>query len=256
MSDLFALILAYQGITAQSGEALVLMFLRVGAAMAVLPVFGEQVIPMRIRLVLALMFSAAIAPAVMPGMAGIRLEAGFAPEVLIGLAIGLSLRLFVLALMTAGAIISNATSLSQLFPGGAEPQPAISHLLVMAGLVLALLADLHLRIVAFLILSYDLLPGGIWPDAAVLAKWGTGQIGRAFWLAFMISMPFLIASLVYNVALGVINRAMPQLMVSLVGAPALSLGGLLLLALTVPFALTIWHSALLGFLAAPQSALP
>jgi flagellar biosynthesis protein FliR len=256
MNDLFTLILSYQGMAAQSAEALVLVFLRVGAAMAVLPVFGEQVIPMRIRLVLAIMFSAAIAPAVLPGLAGIRLEAGFAPEVLIGLAMGMSLRLFVLALMTGGSIISNATSLSQLFPNGAEPQPAIAHLLVMAGLALALLADLHLRLVAFLILSYDLLPGGHWPDAAALAKWGTGQISRSFWLAFMISMPFLIASLVYNIALGVINRAMPQLMVSLVGAPALSLGGLVLLALTMPFALTIWHSALLRFLVTPQGALP
>jgi flagellar biosynthetic protein FliR len=72
----------------------------------------------------------------------------------------------------------------------------------------------------------------------------------------MIAMPFVIASLLYNVALGVINRAMPQLMVSLVGAPALSLGGLVLLALVSPLALSIWLAAMNGFIAAPFTALP
>ncbi|MFC3118840.1 flagellar biosynthetic protein FliR [Jhaorihella thermophila] len=38
-------------------------------------------------------------------------------------------------------------------------------------------------------------------------------------LPFSLSAPFVIASLLYNLTLGAINRAMPQLMVTLVGAP-------------------------------------
>ena len=41
-----------------------LAFLRVAAAMAVLPAFGEQSIPLRLRLGLALAFTALILPAV------------------------------------------------------------------------------------------------------------------------------------------------------------------------------------------------
>jgi flagellar biosynthetic protein FliR len=52
-----------------------------------------------------------------------------------------------------------------------------------------------------------------------------------------------IASLLYNLALGAINRAMPQLMVSFVGAPALTLGGLALLALAAPILLSFWSDA-------------
>jgi len=40
------------------------VLLRVGAAMALLPAFGELVVPQRIRLVLALAFTAIISPAV------------------------------------------------------------------------------------------------------------------------------------------------------------------------------------------------
>ncbi len=256
MNPLIALILEYQGIAAGQAEALTLIFLRVGAAMATLPAFGEQVVPRRIRLVLTVMFTAAIAPAVLPGLQGTPLVAGFAPEILVGLLMGLVLRFFVLALMMAGTIAANATSLSQLFPSGAEPQPAISKLLVMAGLALAVQSDLHLRLVSFLILSYDLMPGGVWPSTGLVADWGLAQVSRSFSLAFMIAMPFVIASLLYNVALGVINRAMPQLMVSFVGAPALSLGGLVLLALVTPLALAVWLRAFNAFLAMPTGTVP
>lgn len=256
MTELIALILEYQGIAADQAEGVALIFLRVGAAMATLPAFGEQSVPRRIKLVLTVVFTAAIAPAVLPGLRGVALVDGFAPEVLIGLLMGLVVRFFVLALMMAGTIAANATSLSQLFPSGAEPQPAISKLLVMGGLALAVQSDLHLRLVSFLMLSYDLLPGGSWPGTGLVADWGVAQVGRSFSLAFMIAMPFVIASLLYNVALGVINKAMPQLMVSLVGAPALSLGGLVLLALVTPLALAVWLQAFNAFLAMPTGAIP
>ena len=62
---------------------------------------------------------------------------------------------------------------------------------------------------------------------------------------------FVVAALLYNLALGAINRAMPQLMVSFVGAPALTLGGLALLALSAPVILTVWRTAMDAALTTP-----
>jgi flagellar biosynthetic protein FliR len=56
--------------------------------------------------------------------------------------------------------------------------------------------------------------------------------------------------------MGVINRAMPQLMVSFVGAPAITFGGLLLLALITPLLLEIWNDALTQVLSAPFGGAP
>ena len=56
--------------------------------------------------------------------------------------------------------------------------------------------------------------------------------------------------------LGVINRAMPALMVSFVGAPALTAAGLALMAVMAPLALSVWSQALQTFLAAPFQAVP
>jgi flagellar biosynthetic protein FliR len=173
-------------------------------------------------------------------------------ETVAGLALGAALRLLVHALQIAGVIAAQATSLAQLFAGaGAEPQPAIGHLLTVAGLALAMAADLHLRIAEYFILSYDILPAGRLPGAADMADWGLAQVTRAFATGFSLAAPFVIASFLYNLALGVINRAMPQLMVAFVGAPALTAGGLVLLALSTPLALAVWLATLNGFLAAP-----
>lgn len=230
------------------------VFLRVGAAMSLLPAFGEQAVPQRVKLVLALAFTAVVAPAVAADVG--KLEPGTATplitEVISGLLIGIGLRLFVHALQIAGTIIAQATTLSQLFAGtGPEPQPAIGNLLVMAGLALAVMSGLHLHVAKLLIMSYEPLPPGLFPGAADMADWGLLQIVRAFSLGFCIAAPFVAASLIYNVAIGVINRAMPSLMVSLIGAPALAAGGLLMLAVVTPLALAVWMSALESHLAAP-----
>ncbi len=113
---------------------------------------------------------------------------------------------------------------------------------------------LHVRVAQVLILSYDVLPVGQMPDAAALSQWGLARIARAFGLAFTLAAPFVIASLIYNVALGVINRAMPQLMVAFVGAPAITAAGLILLFLTAPILLSTWVQALDAFLNTPFGA--
>lgn len=236
-----------------AGAAGLAVFLRVGAAMAVLPAFGEAVVPLRVRLALALAFTAVVAPAAGPAAAAAGPPALLlATETLAGLILGLGLRLMVLALQTAGTMMAQATSLSQfLGNAGPEPQPAIAQLLLVAGLALAVMAGLHVRLAELFILSYGVLPAGRFPLAADVGLWGQAQVGRSFALAFTLAAPFAAAALVYNLALGIINRAMPQLMVAFVGAPALTLGALALLAVVAPAALALWLGAFEGLLADP-----
>lgn len=234
------------------------VFLRVGAAMSLLPAFGEQSVPMRVRLGLAVAFTMIVAPAAGPTILHV-LESGsqkyFLTETLAGLAIGIVVRLMVIALQVAGSIAAQSTSLSQLFGGAsAEPAPAMGHLMVIAGLALAVSTGLHVRLVEMFLQSYDVLPAGQFPNPDSWVNWGVMRVSRGFGLAFALAAPFVIASLIYNVAMGVINKAMPQLMVAFVGAPAITAGGLILLTLTTPYLLSVWLSALNGFLLDPYGA--
>lgn len=234
-----------------------LVFARIGAVFALIPAFGERVVPLRVRLVAALAMTAVVAPAVLPGIAvrpasPLALAGFLAVESAIGLALGATLRLMVQALQIAGTMAAQATSLAQFFGGAAtDPQPAMSQLLVMAGLALLAISGLPERAAEFLILAYDLLPAGQWPSAGLVSAWGVGRIARAFALGFLLAAPFVIGSAIYNLALGAINRAMPQLMVAFIGSPAITLGALALLLLAAPVMLGVWQGAVLGLLADP-----
>lgn len=235
-------------------QALV-VFLRVSALVSLLPAFGEQTVPVRVKLGISVAFTMVVAPSV-PAIAppaDIVIFGGLAvTEIGIGLALGIGVRLFVLALQTAGSIAAQATSLSQLLGGAsADPAPAMGHVLVVGGLALAVMGGLHIRAAELMIQSYQLFPAGAAPEPRGLASWGGERIARAFGLAFMLAAPFAIASLIYFLTLGVINRAMPQLMVAFVGAPVITLGGLFLLFAGAPLMLSMWREALQVFLANP-----
>lgn len=245
------------GLAEDAVAASFLVFLRVGAAMALLPAFGEQSVPARVRLGLALCFAAVVAPAVGPDLAlsldrGLPFPRAAATEIVAGLALGVGLRLMVHALQIAGTMAANMLSLSHLLGGaGADPQPAIAQVLVLGGLALAALLGLHVKIAVAFVVSYDVVPPGLAPRAGDLANWGTARVADAFALAFVLAAPFTIVALLNNVALGAINRAMPQLMVAFVGAPATVWSALALLALAAPSILSVWSMALDRLLADP-----
>lgn len=236
---------------------LVAVFLRVSALVSVLPAFGERAVPVRIKLGIALAFSVIVAPAlsVISAPSGPLVLAKYAlTEAVIGLALGLAVRLFVLALQTAGSIAAQSTSLSQILGGAAvEPIPAMGYILTIAGLALAVMTGLHVQAAKLLIFSYDLFPAGIFPAPRALSFWGVSQVAYAFSLAFMLAAPFVIASMIYNLALGVINRAMPQLLVAFVGAPFITLGSLFLLFLSAPLMLSVWSGAITSFFQNPAA---
>ncbi len=233
------------------------VFLRVAAAMAVLPALGEQMLSVRLRLAIAIMLSVAISPAVLPRLdlppPGLPAFAWMlATETLSGLFLGLVLRLFVLALQTAGAIAAQATSLSQIMgQAGVDPLPAIGHILNIGALALLMVTGFPAKAAAYLVSSFDLLPAFAFPDPAAVADAGRARVAASFSLAFSLAAPFVILSVLYNLTLGAINKAMPQLMVAFVGAPVITLGSVVLLLICAPLMLGVWISAVDLFLAAP-----
>ncbi|GGO33755.1 flagellar biosynthesis protein FliR [Gemmobacter aquaticus] len=233
---------------------LLVIFCRVAGMVALLPAFGEATLPPRVRLGVALAFTMVVGPVVAPHPVPPTIPAIIA-EAAIGLMLGLGLRLLVMALQIAGTIIAQSISLAQLFGVAGEPQPVVSHLLAVAALALAVAAGLHVKVAALLIESYDLFPVGLAPAAHDSAEWATAQAAHCIGLGFTLAGPFVVISVLYNLALGVINRAMTQMMVSMIGAPVVVLGGMALLAITAPIALVIWGGSLDSYLSDPL-ALP
>lgn len=256
--------------------ALMGVFVRIGAVAGLLPGFGERVISIRIRLIGAIAFTIIVWPVVMTeAIASMGTVAGNGPisssvispisliwfflaEVTVGLSLGIAIRFFVFALQLAGTMAAQATAVAQIFGGGGmpDPMPAIGNILTIGGIAVALAAGLHIKATTAMIGSYSVLPFGVFPIAGDLASWGLLRASQAFELAFTLAAPFLIASLAYNVALGAINRAMPQLMVAFVGAPAITAGAIFFLFLAGPVGLLHWSGELDLAFAMPFGTLP
>ena len=218
-----------------------LVFLRVGAAMALLPAFGEQMIPLRVRLSAIIAFTAIVAPIVADSAPTEVTLVHIFTEIGMGFALGFSLRLQIMALQVAASIAAQVTSLSQLLGGAAvDPQPAMGVILLLAALALAAALGLHVQYAGMFVKSYDLIGFGAGFPASVFSPWAKEAVTAMFSFALLLAMPFVAASLLYNLALGVINRAMPQLMVAFVGAPAITYGALVIFALSAPILLTVW----------------
>jgi len=237
-----------------------IVFLRVGAMTSIMPAFSETFLPTQIRMIVGLVFTAIVAPALpqIPMPQSVMQYAGLiATEVVVGLGLGMGLRMFMHMLQTAGSIAAQCTSLSQVLGGaGADPLPALGAILWISGLALAVMLDLHIRAVELIIRSYELFPLGQFPDAGSFSAWGVHRVSATFSMAFTLSAPFLITAVIYNLTLGIINRAMPQLMVIFIGAPAITLAGLGLLMIGAPMILNVWGRSLLMFFANPGAGMP
>jgi len=244
MMDWAPLITAWQN----TMGTVTIVFLRIASLMAILPGFGEHSIPMRIKVGLAIALTLIAYPMVELGAHAIQNLSSFiyylASEVITGLFIGLLLRLMVLALQTAGSIAAQSTSLSQILGNtGAEPMPAMGHFLTTGGLALLMIMGFHVQLISMIFMSYDLFPAGHIISPATLMSLGINHVNFVFFLAFGIAAPFCISALLYNVTLGAINKAMPQLMVAFVGAPAITFFGLFLLYICAPYMLKTWADA-------------
>lgn len=233
-----------------------LVFVRVGAAVMFLPGFGEMTVPVRVRLGAAAVLSLALAQAV-PGLPvavpdeGGELMRQIAGELIAGTFLGLGSRLFLAALQVAGSVVGQAIGLSNPFAvagTGFEGGSIVSGTLVIAGIALVFAADLHYLMIEALLRSYGPMPVAADIDTGVLAQDFSVLVAATFRLGVGLAAPFLAFAMLFNVALGLVNRAMPALPVFFVGTPALLLGGLAVLAVTSVAMLTAFSAGLAGWL--------
>ena len=222
------------------------VFTRISTMALFLPGIGERAVNVRVRLGAAMAITFIVMPLIMsktppaPETAS-ALTLLLLAEAISGALIGFTIRVAVFALQTAGSIVAQHISLSQLFGGfDGTPEPPVAVLFMIAGIALAVNAGIHFKAVEALAITYETMPFGAFPGSAEAGSWAAERAAFAFSAAFSLSLPFIVLGFIYNLAIGAANRAMPQLMVAFVGAPAITLAGLSLLALTTPFLLGVW----------------
>ena len=234
------------------------VFCRVGAFFMTAPALGDFTLSPRIRLAAALAVSAAMAPVAAMAYpswaqaAGLPIMAAIIfGEILAGLFLGLSARIFMSALNVAGQIIAfqMGLALAQIFDPTQELQGAlVGGFLAILGTTMVFATDLHHVMLAALADSYFLIKPGALPNFGDMSEVMVSTLSQAFSLGLRLSAPFVLFGLVFYIGAGVLNRLMPQAQVFFMLMPANLMIGLMLLMLTTGLIMSAFLGAFEGHL--------
>ena len=200
-----------------------LILTRLGSTLLLLPSFSLVTGSIRIKLLLAAMGAFLLTPLHIRGdwstVSSSNLLFMVESELLLGFACGLAGRLIISGLQMAGQLIGQVSgiSLSELRVADEEAATVHGRLLVLIGLSSFLILGGHRQVVQALLDSFQTIaPGAILPmDSLVTLLQDVS--GLAFHLAVRISAPILVAMLIALLAVGMLNRTLPQLNIMAIG---------------------------------------
>ncbi|AOB31048.1 flagellar biosynthesis protein FliR [Bordetella sp. H567] len=216
-------------------------FARLLAMIGVAPLFGETSAPPMTKVGLAAVLAVAISPslppmpAVAPGsLAGLWV---LAQQIFIGIGVGFCMRVCFAAVQTAGDFIGlqMGLSLATIFdPTTQANTEVLARLFNILAMLVFLSVNGHLMMLAMLVKTFTILPIGtqtLNPEGWVMVA----QLGsKVFSSGLLLALPLIAALLIIHLAMGMLNRAAPQLSVFAVGFPITLIAGVVLLAVALP----------------------
>lgn len=195
-----------------------LVFLRVGAFLLVLPFFPLANLPVPVRVALAALIALLLAP-VIPAYAlaghGLLAVLGvMLREVGAGLLLGFMARLIFYAVDLAGSVISTEMGLNMasiLDPLTQASSPIASSMLTFLATLVMFSLNLHDWMLLGFARAYTVLPIGGGPVNPALFPEVVAQTGRVFLIALQIATPVIAISFVITLVFAVLSRAVPQM---------------------------------------------
>ncbi|MEX3935570.1 flagellar biosynthetic protein FliR [Paraburkholderia phymatum] len=216
-------------------------FVRILALMATAPAFGEKSLPTRVKIGLAAFVTIIVAPTLgaMPQVTVFSAQGIWiiVNQFLIGAALGFTMQMVFAAVEAAGNFMGMSMGLgfATFFdPHATGSTDVMSRFVNMIALLTFLALDGHLQMLSALLQTFQSLPVAANVLGAngwrVLVGWGSTVISAGL----LLSLPVVTALLITNLALGILNRAAPQIGVFQVGLPVTVITGLLLIQLMLP----------------------
>jgi len=228
--------------------AFLLTFVRFGTAAMIMPGIGDSFVPQRVRLTTALVLSfvlmpvtAKYIPATPP--ATFALITLIITEGIIGLFFGTIARIFMMALDTAGMVISTTSGLAnaQVFnPSLSSQGSLVGAFMSVTGVVVLFAMDIHHLLILGIVQTYEVFPVGTLPFTESMAELVSKTVAASFAIGVKISAPFIVLTLIIYIGMGVLSRVMPQVQVFLLVLPLQILLSMILLALTIFASYAYW----------------
>jgi flagellar biosynthesis protein FliR len=199
-------------------------------------------IPMRIKLTLAMGISLALMPIAVHGQT-VPMDVGafsllLLKEIGVGLVFAFPMALVGAAVQAGASVLDTLVgfSFSSILDPVNNQQTAIlgQFYTLFAVMVLLMSGGDHIMIEG-LGASYRALPITAYPHIGALTAGALGAFAQVWTIGLEIAAPALVALVITDAAIGLISRAVPQMNVFVVGMPAKILVGMTVIAATLPF---------------------
>ncbi|HEV3136723.1 MAG TPA: flagellar biosynthetic protein FliR [Pirellulales bacterium] len=202
-----------------------LVFVRIGALVAIAPVFGSSDVPVRMRALMALALAALIAPLQFGRVTGypdtlVGYLVLVGAEALIGLTLGLGIMVLFSGMQVAGQVISQMSGmqLADVFnPSFNENVPVFSQLLFHVSVAVFVIIGGHRKVMEALLDTFVWLPAGQGGFSRSVVEAMTSLLAQSFLLGVRAAAPAMVALLLATLVLGLLSRTLPQLNVMALG---------------------------------------
>jgi flagellar biosynthetic protein FliR len=217
-------------------EVFTLMLVRVTAALAAMPIFGQQVLPKPLKIGLGffltlLLFGAAPHPLPAPSGAVIEIFLLAIKETVCGLLIGFATQGIFYAVEFGGAILGYQTGFSivaSIDPMTQNQNDVLARIQYIFVTLIFLSINGHHLFLSGLAGSFETIPLGMVHLDRSLITWVVTMTTGISKAAVMLAAPVMVALLLTDIGLGILARVAPQMNIFVVGFP-LKVGLVLLL---------------------------
>ncbi|MCO6437977.1 MAG: flagellar biosynthetic protein FliR [Phycisphaerae bacterium] len=201
-----------------------LVLFRISGLVLTAPVFGSPMMPIRVRAALVITLAAMIFPLVSsqapPVVSLGSVVAGAVSEVIIGMAIGLSLTIMITAADVCGRMVAQQAGIAlgqSVDPTFNEESTAVEQLYTIVLIFVFLLSGGHRAMMRALLDTFGVIPLLTYHPSETLMLLLVEVLGAAFVVGVRLAAPVLIALMLTELAMGFLTRTMPQLNILSVG---------------------------------------
>ena len=240
----------------QDPEGLVLAlfaaFCRIGGCILVLPGFATARVPTMVRVLLALTVTIALLPIMWDQL--YPKISGTTPDYLLlcifesltGVVLGMIARFYALGLQFLGTVVTmmiglNTPPAGDVLEDASEGQ--LTNILTFAGLMVLFMLDFHHQVFIAIADTYRTLPPGAVFDPQKALVSLTDTLSATFYVMLRLASPFILFNVLFNLAIGFINKLAPVVPVYFISAPYLVMGGTILFYLSVAAMLSLYADA-------------
>jgi flagellar biosynthetic protein FliR len=236
-------------------ESFILILIRISIVLFMLPIFGSGILPNLVKAALALIISIVLLPVVRPApglfpetiLGGARLVLS---ELILGLIVGLTIRLFFTAVQLAGQLVGFQMGFAianVVDPVSGGQGPVLAQLGHWIAIVIFLLLNGHHVMLNTLAESFAVVKVGSLGLSDGLFHEMLGVSGDMFTMAVKLGAPAIAALLMTSAAFGILAKVVPQMNILIAAFPVKIVVGLFFFGLCLEALLHFTRHYVAGF---------